>query len=93
MSSHEPKLESLSQREFRNESGRVLRAVSEGQSFLLTNGGVPVGKIVPADAPGPTLQVVRPARRQGGWTALQIERKTAAKSVSEILDELRADQR
>ena len=31
----EPQLGSLSQRELRNESGRVLRAVSEGQSFVV----------------------------------------------------------
>lgn len=29
----------FSQRELRNESGRVLRAVSEGHTFLLTNSG------------------------------------------------------
>ena len=31
--------------------GRVLRAVSEGQPFVLTNGGVPVAGIMPLDAP------------------------------------------
>lgn len=33
----ESPIERLSQRELRNESGRVLRAVSEGSSFILTN--------------------------------------------------------
>ncbi len=47
----EPVPRRLSQRELRNESGRVLRAVSEGQSFVLTNGGVPVAGVVPLDAP------------------------------------------
>lgn len=61
----EPQMESLSQRELRNESGRVFRAVSEGHSFVLTNGGVPVGKIVPMDAPAPGLTIARPARREG----------------------------
>lgn len=54
MSISEPQAESLSPRELRNESGRVLRAVSEGHSFVLTNSGVPVGRIVPLDAPGVT---------------------------------------
>ncbi|WP_408641666.1 type II toxin-antitoxin system Phd/YefM family antitoxin [Solicola gregarius] len=65
MSVTEPSAESLSQRELRNESGRVLRAVSEGRSFVLTNSGVPVGRIVPLDAPAPALTIARPARREG----------------------------
>lgn len=44
---------SLSQRELRNEPGRVLREVSEGHSFVLTNRGIAVGRIVPLDAPPP----------------------------------------
>lgn len=91
MSTGEPQPESLSQRELRNESGRVLRAVSEGQSFVLTNNGVPVGRIVPLDAPAPTLVIARPARREGGWAALAIERKVGTKSRAEALDGLREE--
>lgn len=83
--------ESLSQRELRNESGRVLREVSEGHSFVLTNSGVPVGRIVPMDAPSPALPIVRPARREGGWTALAIERKTTESGLAATLDDLRGD--
>lgn len=83
--------ESLSQRELRNESGRVLRAVSEGQSFVLTNSGVPVGRIVPLDAPAPSLPISRPAKRVGGWANLQISRKKATQSLAEILNDLRED--
>ena len=61
----EPQLRSLSQHELRNKSGRVLRAVSEGQSFVVTNRGVPVARIVPLEEPAPALRIVRPARRQG----------------------------
>ena len=83
----------MSQRELRNESGRVLRAVSEGSSFVLTNGGVPVGRIVPLDAPAPALAIARPARREGGWAALVSERKAGEQPVSAILDELRENRR
>ncbi|WP_300345700.1 prevent-host-death family protein [Nesterenkonia sp.] len=83
--------ETLSQRELRNESGRVLRAVAEGRTFVLTNSGVAVGKIVPLDAPAPSLPIVRPARRVGGWAALGIERKQAQQSLVDALDELRED--
>ena len=87
----EPQLRSLSQRELRNESGRVLRAVSEGQSFVVTNRGVPVARIVPLEEPAPALRIVRPARRQGGWAALGIARRAGAPSLAETLDELRED--
>lgn len=91
MGATEPQIEILSQRELRNESGRVLRAVSEGYSFVLSNSGVPVGRIVPLDAPSPMLTIARPARREGGWSALAIERKEAEQSLSATLDDLRGD--
>lgn len=84
-------MQSLSQRELRNESGRVLREVGQGHSFVVTNGGAPVGKIVPIDVPQPTLSIVRPAKRIGGWAELGIQRKTLKQSFAEIVDELRED--
>ncbi|MGO1523145.1 MAG: type II toxin-antitoxin system Phd/YefM family antitoxin [Nesterenkonia sp.] len=91
MSVSESSLESLSQRELRNESGRVLRAVSEGQSFVLTNSGVPVGRLVPVDTPARTLTIARPAKRVGGWAALNPQRKRTDRTMAEIIDELRED--
>ncbi len=91
MSIDESRAERLSQRELRNESSRVLRQVSEGRSFILTNRGVPVGRLIPIDAPAPGLTITRPVRRTGGWAALGIERKASAQSLSEILDDLRED--
>jgi prevent-host-death family protein len=83
--------ESLSQRELRNESGRVLRAVGEGHSFVLTNRGIPVGRIVPLDAPSPRLPIVRPAKRLGGWASLRPEQTDSDRPMPQILDELRDD--
>lgn len=91
MSNSEPQSESLSQRELRNESGRVFRAVGEGHSFVLTNRGVPVGRIVPLDAPAPTLTIARPAKRVGGWAALRPQRTENDRAMTEIIDELRED--
>ncbi|WP_084615040.1 type II toxin-antitoxin system Phd/YefM family antitoxin [Nakamurella lactea] len=91
MSMGEPQVESLSQRELRNESGRVLRAVGEGHSFVLTNRGVPVGRIVPLDAPSPTLLIARPAKRVGGWAVLSPRRSEDDRPMARILDELRED--
>ncbi|NHN55113.1 type II toxin-antitoxin system prevent-host-death family antitoxin [Calidifontibacter sp. DB0510] len=93
MSGSEPSIESLSQRELRNESGRVLRAVSEGHSFVLTNRGVPVGRIIPLDAPSPALTIARPAKRVGGWAQLSPRRSESDPSLSQILGELREDRR
>lgn len=91
MSAMEPPVESLSLRQLHNESGRVLREVSEGHSFILTNSGTPVGRIVPLDAPEPSLSITRPARREGGWKALGIKRKNSKRDFPSILDVLRGD--
>jgi prevent-host-death family protein len=37
----------ITQRELRNESGRILRALDKGESFIVTRNGVPVGELVP----------------------------------------------
>lgn len=91
MSMGEPQVERLSQRELRNESGRVLRAVAEGRSFVLTNRGIAVGRIVPLDAPAPTLPIARPAKRVGGWAALKPQQSEDDRPMAQILDELRED--
>ena len=41
-------MESVSQREMRNNSGELLRRVAEGESVLVTNNGVPAAVLVPA---------------------------------------------
>lgn len=91
MSTAEEHGESLSQRELRNESGRVLREVSEGHSFVLTNRGIPVGRIVPLDAPPSALPISRPAKRVGGWSALKPQPTDRDRPMNRILDELRGD--
>jgi prevent-host-death family protein len=37
----------ITQRELRNESGRIMRALDKGNSFVITRNGVPVGELVP----------------------------------------------
>jgi antitoxin (DNA-binding transcriptional repressor) of toxin-antitoxin stability system len=37
----------LSQRELRNESGAIMRALDRGESFVVTRNGVPVGELTP----------------------------------------------
>ena len=37
----------ISQRELRNESGEIMRALDRGESFVVTRNGTPVGELVP----------------------------------------------
>lgn len=37
----------ISQRELRNESGKIMRALDQGESFVVTRNGVPVGELTP----------------------------------------------
>jgi antitoxin (DNA-binding transcriptional repressor) of toxin-antitoxin stability system len=37
----------ISQRELRNESGQIMRALEAGESFIVTRGGAPVGELIP----------------------------------------------
>lgn len=39
--------EQISQRELRNDSGRIMRALDEGASFVVTRNGTPVGELRP----------------------------------------------
>jgi prevent-host-death family protein len=40
----------ITQRELRNESGDIMRALDRGDSFVVTRNGVPVGELTPARA-------------------------------------------
>jgi prevent-host-death family protein len=37
----------ITQRELRNESGRIMRALDTGKAFIVTRNGVPVGELIP----------------------------------------------
>jgi prevent-host-death family protein len=37
----------ISQRELRNESGEIMRALDRGETFVVTRNGVPVGELMP----------------------------------------------
>lgn len=40
----------ITQRELRNDSGRIMRALDKGKSFIVTRNGVPVGELIPMRA-------------------------------------------
>jgi prevent-host-death family protein len=37
----------ITQRELRNDSGEVMRALDKGERFVVTRNGVPVGELIP----------------------------------------------
>jgi prevent-host-death family protein len=37
----------VTQRELRNESGEIMRQLDQGESFIVTRNGVPVGELTP----------------------------------------------
>jgi antitoxin (DNA-binding transcriptional repressor) of toxin-antitoxin stability system len=37
----------ITQRELRNGSGQIMRALDRGESFIVTRNGVPVGELLP----------------------------------------------
>jgi prevent-host-death family protein len=80
-------VETVSHRELRNRSGEVLRAVEAGESFTITNGGVPVARLVPVSDPTPDLRCVRPVRRRGGFS--ELPRVAIDETVQPALDALR----
>lgn len=83
-------LDMLSQGELCDEFEHVLRKVAGGQSFVLTNVGIPVAKVVPLKQE-PGLSIRRPARRKGGWTRLAVDRKAPGQPLSATLDDLGGD--
>lgn len=38
---------SITQRELRNESGEIMRQLDQGESFIVTRSGAPVGELTP----------------------------------------------
>jgi len=84
-------MDSVSQREMRNNSGELLRRVAEGESVLVTNNGVPAAVLVPAGA-GPRDRLVAGGRlRIGkGLDLSQLPAPVPGRAPSEqLLDEVR----
>ena len=82
-------MEQVSQREMRNRSAELLRRVANGESVLVTNGGVPAAVIVPASA-GVRERLVAAGRLRVG-TGLDMEALPApvrgAVSTEDVLAE------
>jgi len=79
----------ITHRELRNNSADVLRRVAAGESMEVTNRGVVVAHLTPAETPVLPFPVSRMVRRSGGWSALP--KVALDRPVSEIIDDERKD--
>lgn len=78
----------IAQRDLRNDSAEVLRAVEAGERITVTRRGVPVAALVPIDD-GDALRCARPATESARFAT--ITRAQPDVPVAELLDDLRAD--
>jgi prevent-host-death family protein len=74
----------ITQRELRNESGRIMRALDKGQSFTVTRNGVPVGELLPVR---PRVFVAAESVAAAFKGAPPIERRRFRKDVDAAIDQ------
>lgn len=74
----------ITQRELRNESGRIMRALDRGASFTITRNGVPVGELTPIRRRAFVTTETAQAAFAG---APRIARKRFRKDVDAVLDQ------
>jgi prevent-host-death family protein len=81
----------ITHRELRNDSGRILREVQQGQSFIITNNGEPVAALRPVDAN--PLAGIRHTPRIPGTRFRDIvpEKGTSNESALDVLLALRGE--
>lgn len=81
----------ITHRELRNESGRILREVQEGQTFIITNNGEPVAALQPIES-NPLAGVRHKPRKPGArFRDIVPERGTSDESALEALMFLRGE--
>jgi prevent-host-death family protein len=66
----------ITQRQLRNESGEIMRALDRGESFVVTRNGVPVGELMPLRQ-RQFVPAVAAVARFTGAPALEAERLRA----------------
>ena len=79
-----PMTEQISQRELRNDSGRIMRGLDDGKSFIVTRNGSPVGELRPLRrhrfvSAQSAVEMFRDAPR--------VEAATLRRDIDEVLDQ------
>ena len=73
-----PVAREITQRELRNDSGEIMRQLDEGESFVVTRNGVPVGELSP----------LRRHRFVRSDTAVALFRQAPAVDLGQLRDDL-----
>ena len=84
-------MESVSQREMRNNSGELLRRGAGGETVLITNGGVPAAVMVPAGSS--TRARLLAAGRLRAGTGLDLSALPVPVPATRSTDDLLAEDR
>jgi antitoxin (DNA-binding transcriptional repressor) of toxin-antitoxin stability system len=74
----------ISQRELRNQSGDIMRALDRGEAFIVTRNGVPVGELRPI---GPRRFVGADAAITAFDNAAAINSRRFREDVDAVLDQ------
>ena len=74
----------ITQRELRNESGRIMRALDKGDTFIVTRNGVPVGELRPVK---PRVFVPAGSVASAFRHAPRIARKRFRKDIDALLNQ------
>ncbi len=81
-------VETISQRQLRNDNAEILRGVERGETYTVTRRGVPIARLGPL-AVDSDLRCVRPARRRVAFGSLT--RVRSRRATADVLDDLRAE--
>ncbi len=95
-------MQTIGVRELRQQASRYLREVEQGETFEVTNGGRPVALLTPLPEVGPLEQMRRSGRIKPGQGDFRevldelgppLEPKPGVPLPSEVLEQMRADER
>ena len=75
----------VTQRELRNRSGEIMRALDAGDSFVVTRNGVPVGELTPVR---PRRHAARDAVLASFASAPSLDAAAFRADVDEVLDQV-----
>jgi prevent-host-death family protein len=64
----------ITQRELRNESGRILRAAEHGEAFIVTRNGTPVARLTPITEETPFVSAEAMRRSAEGLPVVDFQR-------------------
>lgn len=95
-------MQTIGVRELRQQASRYLREVEQGETFEVTNGGRPVALLTPLPDVGPAERLLRSGRMKPAQghlldvvreLGLPLEPERGIPLPSEVLEEMRADER